>query len=211
MAGGFSTPDNHDDKGLTPKAAASRSGYVGPLIRDRIRELRRVRAGDLIPNPRNWRRHPKAQTEALRGLLTEIGYADALLAQELPDGRLMLIDGYLRAETTPESAVPVLVLDVTDAEADKLLLTLDPLAAMAESDTERIEALLQTVRTDDQAVEGLLRRTAGAAAVEPTPSAGRTSGADRPGRRTAKEAGHRDRAALADWKPPAAVRRRDPR
>jgi len=28
--------------------------------------------------------------------------------------------------------VPVLVLDVTEAEADKILLTLDPLAAMAE-------------------------------------------------------------------------------
>jgi DNA modification methylase len=94
--------------------------------------------------------------------LTEIGYADALLARELPDGRLMLIDGHLRAETTPESVVPVLVLDVTEAEAEKILLTLDPLAAMAESDAERIKALLQTVRTDDQAVEQLLRRTAGA-------------------------------------------------
>src|ERR1700730_18344678 len=45
------------------------------------------------------------------------------------------------------------VLDVTAVEADKLLLTLDPLAAMAESDAERIETLLQTVRTDDQATE----------------------------------------------------------
>jgi DNA modification methylase len=130
-------------------------------IQDRIKELRRVTARDLLPNPKNWRRHPKAQVEALRGLLTEIGYADALLARELPDGRLMLIDGHLRAETTPQSVVPVLVLDVTEAEAEKILLTLDPLAAMAESDAERIETLLQTVRTDSEAVESLLRRTAG--------------------------------------------------
>jgi hypothetical protein len=63
------------------------------LIRDRIRELRRVRAADLLRNPKNWRRHPKAQADALRGLLAEVGYADALLVRELPDGRLMLSTG----------------------------------------------------------------------------------------------------------------------
>lgn len=130
-------------------------------IRDRIRELRRVRAGDLLSNPKNWRRHPKAQADALRGLLEEIGYADALLARELSDGRLMIVDGHLRAQTTPDELVPVLVLDVTEPEADKILLTLDPLATMAESDAERITALLQTVRTESPAVEALLRRTAG--------------------------------------------------
>jgi hypothetical protein len=55
----------------------------------------------------------------------------------------------------------VLVLDVTEEEADKILLTLDPSAAMAESDSERIKTLLETVRTDSDAVQDLLRRTAG--------------------------------------------------
>src|SRR5712672_4708201 len=130
-------------------------------IRDRVRELRRVKAKDLIPNPKNWRVHPKAQAAALRGLLSEVGYADALLARELPDGRLMLIDGHLRAETTKRAMVPVLVLDVTEAEADKLLLTLDPLAAMALADQEQVRALLETVRTDSQAVAALLELVAG--------------------------------------------------
>src|ERR1700681_2788979 len=130
-------------------------------IRDRIRELRRVQASTLLPNPKNWRRHPKAQANAMRDLLFGIGYADALLARELPDGRLMLIDGHLRKETTPDAQVPVLVLDVTEEEADQILLTLDPLAAMAEADAERIKALLTTVRTDSEAVQELLRRSAG--------------------------------------------------
>jgi DNA modification methylase len=135
---------------------------AGPLrIKDRIKELRRVPAIELVPNPKNWRRHPKAQADALRELLSEVGYADALLARELPDRRLMIIDGHLRAETTPDSIVPVLVLEVTEEEADKILLTLDPLAAMAESDAERIEALLTTVRTDSSAVQELLKRIAG--------------------------------------------------
>jgi DNA modification methylase len=70
-------------------------------IRNRIRELRWVKASELLPNPKNWRRHPKKQTAALRALLNEIGYADALIARELPDCRLQLLDGHLRAETTP--------------------------------------------------------------------------------------------------------------
>jgi len=154
------------DPDIPPGAPAARvperpvsAGALG--IRDRITALRRVPAKDLLPNPKNWRRHPTAQVNALRDLLAEIGYADALLARELPDGRLMLIDGHLRAETTPQATVPVLVLDVDEAEADKLLLTLDPLAAMAESDAARITALLETVHTDSDAVQSLLRRTAG--------------------------------------------------
>ena len=130
-------------------------------IRDRIKELRRVKAKDLLPNSKNWRVHPKAQAAALRGLLSEIGYADALLARELPDGRLQLVDGHLRAETTPSAMVPVLILDVSEEEADKILLTLDPLASMAESDSERLQALLNKVRSDSPAVEELFRQTAG--------------------------------------------------
>ncbi len=91
------------------------------MIRDRIVELRRVRARDLLPNPKNWRKHPAVQASALRAMLEDIGYADALLVRETPVG-LMLIDGHLRAERTPDEEVPVLVLDVSDAEADKLLV-----------------------------------------------------------------------------------------
>ena len=95
-----------------------------------------VPATDLLPNPKNWRRHPKAQQDALRGVLAEIGFADALLARETDRG-LMLIDGHLRAETAPDQDVPVLILDVTAVEADKLLATLDPLAGLAEWDRAR--------------------------------------------------------------------------
>jgi hypothetical protein len=124
-------------------------------IRDRIKELRRVRAADLLPNPRNWRTHPAQQQDALRGVLSEIGYADALLARELPDGALMLVDGHLRAETTPDSVVPVLVLDVDEAEADKILLTHDPLAGMATVSRDQLNALLAEVQTESAAVREL--------------------------------------------------------
>ena len=125
-------------------------------IRDRIRELRRVRADSLRPHPRNWRTHPPAQQQAMRGVLAEIGYADALLARELPDGALQLLDGHLRAELTPESLVPVLVLDVDEAEALKLLVTLDPLAAAAETDRQLLQRLRADVETERAALAALL-------------------------------------------------------
>jgi hypothetical protein len=129
-------------------------------VRDRIKELRRVRAAELRPNPRNWRLHPPAQQEALRGVLAEVGYADALLARELPDGTLMLVDGHLRAETTPDSIVPVLVLDVDEAEADKILLTHDPLAGMAIASEEQLHSLLADVRTENPAVREMFEALA---------------------------------------------------
>jgi DNA modification methylase len=129
-------------------------------IRDRIKDFRRVKAADLRPNPRNWRTHPQAQQDALRGLLAEVGYADALLARELPDGSLELVDGHLRAETTPELEVPVLVLDVNEQEAEKVLATLDPLAAMARADKERLDALLQRIDTGSEALQEMLNELA---------------------------------------------------
>lgn len=125
-------------------------------IRDRIRELRRVPASELLPNPKNWRTHPKAQQDALRGVLAEVGMADAVLARELPDGSLMLIDGHLRAETAADAKVPVLILDVNEAEADKILATLDPLAAMAETDGAKFDELLRAVNTSSEALQQML-------------------------------------------------------
>ena len=130
-------------------------------IRDRIKELRRVKASELRPHPKNWRTHPSAQQDALRGVLAEIGYAGALLARELPDGSLELIDGHLRAETTPEMEVPVLVVDLDEQEAAKLLALHDPLAGMAEANDEVLADLLAHVDTENDAVQAMLDKMLG--------------------------------------------------
>jgi DNA modification methylase len=125
-------------------------------IRDRISELRRVPASELRPNPKNWRTHPKAQADALKGVLAEVGIADAVLARELEDGTLMLLDGHLRVETMGDQILPVLVLDVNEAEGDKVLATLDPLAAMAESDAAKLDAILREVDTGSPELQQML-------------------------------------------------------
>ena len=126
------------------------------IIRDRIKDFRRIPARLLKPNPRNWRVHPARQRDALRGILEEIGYADALLARETADGSIELIDGHLRAETTPDTEVPVLILDLDDREAAKLLALLDPLAGLAETDRNALADLLGDVHTDNAALRAML-------------------------------------------------------
>jgi ParB-like chromosome segregation protein Spo0J len=126
------------------------------VFRDRIKAFRRVPAADLRPHARNWRRHPAAQREALRAVLEEVGFADALLARELSDGSLELVDGHLRAETAADEEVPVLILDLTEEEADKLLALLDPLAALAETDRDALADLVERIETDSQALRDVL-------------------------------------------------------
>ena len=73
----------------------------------------------------------------------------------MPDGSLELVDGHLRAETTPDQEVPVLVLDIDEDEANKLLATLDPLAA-SRWPTAALNDLLRNVKTSSSAVQSML-------------------------------------------------------
>jgi hypothetical protein len=127
-------------------------------IRDRIQDFRRVPARDLLDNDGNPRRHPQAQRDALRGVLEQVGIAAALTAyhSERNGGKLTLIDGHLRKQDF-DLDWPVLVLDVTDAEADLLLATHDPLAALAEYDKPKLDGLLQEVRAKSPAVVAMLK------------------------------------------------------
>lgn len=139
-------------------------------VRDRIKRFDRVLASELVPHPNNWRTHPEKQRAAVSGILCEIGYADALIVRELENGTLQIIDGHLRADLDPNQMVPVLVLDVSESEGDKLLLTLDPLAELAEADTEHLQALLEVVQTGDQALAGVIADLAQAHDIIPSNS-----------------------------------------
>lgn len=125
-------------------------------IKDRIVEFARIPAKELKPNPRNWRTHPKAQQDALRGVLAEVGYAGAVIARRLEDGTLELIDGHLRAETTPDQDIPVLILDVDEREANYLLATIDPLGNLAETNASILDDLLRDVQSGNAAVQEMI-------------------------------------------------------
>tara|TARA_R100000781_G_C4079048_1_gene127087 strand:+ start:49 stop:684 length:636 start_codon:yes stop_codon:yes gene_type:complete len=138
------------------------------MNKDRIKELKRVKASELIPNPKNWRTHPIAQKNALSSVLNSIGYADAVLARETDDG-LMLIDGHMRAELTPDEEIPVLVLDITEQESDLLLATHDPISAMAGKDDLILKNLLSDITAQSEPLNDLLTELAGKPPEIPDP------------------------------------------
>ena len=137
--------------------------------RNRIKAHRRVRAGDLVPHELNPRLHSAEQRAALAALYDEVGFARSLVAYELPDGRLKLIDGHLRQSMDSDMEVDVEVLDVDDAEARALLLSIDPLARLADYDAARLDALRAVTDADSDLLANLWRSiTAAGASVEET-------------------------------------------
>src|SRR5438034_11133856 len=146
-------------------------------IRNRIKSHRQVRAGDLVPHELNFRLHPEHQKAALQALYAEVGFARSLLAYEMPDGRLKLIDGHLRRDLDPDMEVDVEILDVSDDEARALLLSIDPLAALAETQEELHARLVEITPTDSPELEAAWRGAAeacldGESTAEPAVPAG---------------------------------------
>lgn len=82
-------------------------------------------------------------------MLSQVGIVDALIAyySDRNGGALTLIDGHLRKEDYP-GEWPVLVTDLDDREADLLLVSLDPLAAMADTAADRLRALTDGLGED---------------------------------------------------------------
>jgi hypothetical protein len=135
---------------------------LADTLKNRIVAHRRVRAAELRPHPRNYHTHSPAQRAALGAILAEVGLARSVLAYVADADKalgeaapLTLIDGHLRQEELPAAVVDVEVLDVTDAEALKLLLTMDSLAALAGCDAEALDRLRESVETESNGLAAL--------------------------------------------------------
>lgn len=143
-------------------------------IRNRVKRFEVRKASELLPNPRNWKTHPQKQLDAIRAIFEEVGFAGVEVVRELEDGSLMLIDGHARASVAEDADVPIVVLDVTEEEANKILLTFDPLSGMAKTDDQKLEELLREVQTGSvalaQMLEGLAK-DAGVVTADGAPTA----------------------------------------
>jgi hypothetical protein len=112
----------------------------------RVKELVWCKGKDLVPHSKNWRNHPLRQVDAFKGLLNEIGFADVLLGYTKTDGTIGIIDGHMRAGLLPEEELPVVLLDLTDEEAEVMLASADGLAMMAEIRGDQLEGLLRSAK-----------------------------------------------------------------
>ena len=112
-----------------------------------------MKAKDLRDNPANWRTHPTEQLEALSEAIERVGWAGALLYNKRT---ARLIDGHARKElAAPNDLLPVLVGEWTEQQEREILLTLDPIGAMAEENAEKLRALIGSVEFDTSALEAL--------------------------------------------------------
>lgn len=119
-----------------------------------------IPAKDLIPNAKNWREHGAKQRDVMTGVLDELGFCDPLKAYKRKDGSLVLVDGHMRAslasKVSPDTKVPVVILDINEADADKVLATMDPLASMASENDKALSDLLGSVQTSNEALLELI-------------------------------------------------------
>ena len=103
--------------------------------------------------------------------LEVLGLARSLLAYEPPDGRLKPIDGHLRRDLDPDMGVDVEVLDVTDDEARALLLSIDPLAALALTQEQLHARLRELTPAASPELQAAWEATAAAAPAAPAATA----------------------------------------
>jgi hypothetical protein len=125
----------------------------------------------LLANEKNWRGHPKPQQDALSGVLREVGIVQNILVNkrtgsEWPEGERnveTMIDGHLRvalAISEGQPTVPITYVDLTPAEENEILATLDPLAAMAFTDAAKLDELLRDVQSGEAAVQDMIEQLA---------------------------------------------------
>lgn len=129
--------------------------------RDRVVGFTRKPASQFTANSLNFRRHPNAQREAFRGIVSEVGFAGAVL-ENVRTGNL--IDGHLRIEEAlsvdDRTPIPVVQVDLSESEEKLLLASYDPISAMAVADRETLDLLLRDVATGEAAVSEMLAKLA---------------------------------------------------
>jgi hypothetical protein len=111
---------------------------------------------ELAENPRNWRTHPDTQLAALADAIADVGWAGACLYNERTN---RLIDGHLRRTiglVQGTNKIPVLVGNWSEEQELRILATLDPIGALAQADSAKLESLLHEVSTGSDALQQLL-------------------------------------------------------
>jgi 16S rRNA G966 N2-methylase RsmD len=100
---------------------------------------------DLKAHPANFRRHPDSQRIALGESLKEHGYLSAPIMNRRTQ---TLLDGHARVELAVESEerlIPVRVIDVSEAQEQRILASFDRIGSLADQDDGALAALLQVL------------------------------------------------------------------
>jgi len=121
----------------------------------------------LLANPGNWRTHPFSQTDALGGVLRDVGLVQNVIVNKTSG---FVVDGHARialALRDGQPTIPVTYVELDPSEEALILATLDPLSAMAGTDAAQLDALLREVSTGDAALQAMLAGLAEQAGLQP--------------------------------------------
>lgn len=125
-------------------------------IKNRIIGSGEEQLDQIMFNPRNWRIHPLSQQDALKGVLEEVGWVQEVIINKRTGH---LVDGHLRCQLAAREGaktIPVKYVDLSEDEEALVLLSLDPIAAMAASDKAKLDELMRAVQSDDERVQAMI-------------------------------------------------------
>lgn len=114
------------------------------------------RVDQMVFNPANWKLHPRAQMEGLLGAITEVGFVRSVTVNRRTGN---LVDGHARvllADRENQLLIPVEYVDLDPEEELKVLLTIDPLGALADAQEAKLQELLQRTTVQDEGLELVL-------------------------------------------------------
>lgn len=117
---------------------------------------------DLLANPWNPRRHPAVQRDTLEASLDELGWVAPVIVN---DRTGHVCDGHARIEAAISKGtpvVPVVHIDIGEADERLMIAVFDPIGAMARNDSERLDDLRASLSTDSQPLLDLLASLSGA-------------------------------------------------
>lgn len=119
-------------------------------------------ANQFLANPFNFRVHTALQDRALTGSLDTLGWIDDVIVNvqtgHVIDGHERIAVALRKGEDTP---VPFKLVDLTPAEEAQALVSLDPIAAMAKTDDEILEAIWAQIQTDNEDVQEFIAHLQG--------------------------------------------------
>ena len=136
-------------------------------FRMRIVGEEEVPPGQLFGNPSNFKVHGTFQKQALTGVLREVGWVQRIIVNRTTGH---ILDGHARVQVAlqhNESLVPVVYVEVSEAEEKLLLASLDTLVGLADTDSELLSQLLQDVQSSDLYIQQMLSELAAREGVVP--------------------------------------------
>jgi len=111
---------------------------------------------ELTANPLNWRIHPLHQRHAVKDALDQVGWVSEVIINRASGH---VIDGHLRVDLAVENgeqSIPVQYVELDENEEKLVLLTLDPLSALAVADRDQVKLLMEDIDAQGVVLKGFL-------------------------------------------------------